>query len=153
MDSFRRIDIDKYDEDVLLDEELIEQDPRSPTELAGLAQKKAGEVRSLVGRGDAKGALTLLLAEAPYGELNVDAKQTTLSSLLDILNATRSSDIATIVKQLSLDEQDTLMKYIYKGLSVPELGASPVLLGWHEKLTEVAGTGCIVRVMTDRRRV
>lgn len=50
MDSFRRIDIDKYDEDVLLDEELIEQDPRSPTELAGLAQKKAGEVRSLVGR-------------------------------------------------------------------------------------------------------
>lgn len=26
------------------------------------------------------------------------------------------------------------MKYIYKGLSVPELGASPVLLGWHEKV-------------------
>ena len=28
-----------------------------------------------------------------------------------------------------------------------------VLLSWHEKLVEVAGTGAIVRVMTDRRTV
>jgi actin related protein 2/3 complex subunit 5 len=28
-----------------------------------------------------------------------------------------------------------------------------VLLSWHEKLVEVAGVGCIVRVMTDRRTV
>ena len=74
------------------------------------------------------------LSRGPLIRFVLRLQQTTLSSLLDILNATRSSDIATIVKQLSLDEQDTLMKYIYKGLSVPELGASPVLLGWHEKV-------------------
>ena len=28
-----------------------------------------------------------------------------------------------------------------------------VLLSWHEKLVEIAGAGCIVRVMTDRRTV
>lgn len=28
-----------------------------------------------------------------------------------------------------------------------------VLLSWHEKLVEVAGTGAIIRVMTDRRTV
>jgi len=28
-----------------------------------------------------------------------------------------------------------------------------VLLNWHEKLVEIAGTGSIVRVMTDRRTV
>lgn len=28
-----------------------------------------------------------------------------------------------------------------------------VLLSWHEKLVEIAGTGSIVRVMTDRRTV
>ena len=28
-----------------------------------------------------------------------------------------------------------------------------ILLSWHEKLVEIAGAGCIVRVMTDRRTV
>lgn len=55
-------------------------------------------------------------------------------SLLDIINITKSSDILAIVKSLSLDEQDLLMKYIYKGLASPDLGASAVLLGWHEKV-------------------
>ena len=66
------------------------------------------------------------------------------------------------------------MKYLYKGMGMPGWGdvSGSVLLGWHEKvrmicalcsakdlileikqLTEVAGTGCIVRVMTDRRTV
>lgn len=69
------------------------------------------------------------------------------------------------------------MKYLYKGMALPGWGdvSGSVLLGWHEKvsicvsnatesltgvyclsdvqLTEVAGTGCIVRAMTDRRIV
>lgn len=32
-------------------------------------------------------------------------------------------------------------------------GAMSVLLSWHEKVVEVAGLGCIGRVMTDWRRV
>lgn len=74
MDNFRRIDIDKYDEDVLLEEELIDIDPRSPTELAGIAQQKSSEVRSLIGKGDARGALAVLLHDPPYGDANVNAK-------------------------------------------------------------------------------
>ena len=69
------------------------------------------------------------------------------------------------------------MKYLYKGMAMPGWGdvSGSVLLGWHEKvcvlflgvceradvyalwivmqLTEIAGVGCIVRVMTDRRNV
>lgn len=76
---------------------------------------------------------------------------------------------------------DCLMKYIYKGMAqaTPPSGskgmspqstgfsqiqgrvgaaegsghAMSVLLSWHEKLVEIAGLGCIVRVMTDRRTV
>lgn len=191
MDSFRKIDVDKYDEDVLLEEELIDIDPRSSTELAGIAKQKANDVRGLIGRcvgaspaacslvssahttpvypihhsrGDARGALAMILSDPPYGETNAEAKvsvqrragawvgkawpelslamlchqNTTLMSLLDIINMTKSSDVASLVKSLSLDEQDMLMKYIYKGLASPELGASAVLLGWHEKVSSLA---------------
>lgn len=31
--------------------------------------------------------------------------------------------------------------------------ALSVLLSWHEKVVEVAGLGCVGRVMTDRRKV
>jgi len=63
------------------------------------------------------------------------------------------------------------MKYIYKGMSAPELAGSSacaVFLSWHDKvrpihgsqvsitsmaqLTEAAGTGCIVRAMTGPRK-
>jgi len=60
-----------------------------------------------------------------------------------------------VLKSLSPDAQDALMKYLYKGMAMPGWGdvSGSVLLVWHEKLTEIAGTGCIVRVMTDRRTV
>jgi len=32
-------------------------------------------------------------------------------------------------------------------------GGMSILLSWHEKVVDVAGPGCIVRCMTDRRRV
>jgi actin related protein 2/3 complex subunit 5 len=95
-----------------------------------------------------------------------------LQTVVSILNSTKSSEINNVVKALSQDAQDTLMKYLYKGMGMPGWGdvSGSVLLGWHEKvrlelvsyvnfltinlqLTEVAGTGCIVRVMTDRRTV
>lgn len=78
MDSFRKIDIDKYDEDVLLEEELVDVDQRNPSELSALAKQRATEVRSLVGRGDSQNALALLLSDPPYGEANSEAKVSTL---------------------------------------------------------------------------
>lgn len=40
------------------------------------------------------------------------------------------------------------------GAATESTGAAmSVLLSWHEKVTDVAGLGCIGRVMTDWRRV
>ncbi|PWN48307.1 Arp2/3 complex 16 kDa subunit ARPC5 [Violaceomyces palustris] len=159
MDSFRKIDVDQFDEDAISDSELFEPDPRSPEEALSEARSKVAQVRTMIGRNDTQGALALVLTNPPYGPLLEEAKQITLATLLEILNSTKSSEISTTVKALDIDQRDNLMKYLYKGL---ELGGSggekdgvncAVLLGWHEKLTEVAGTGCIVRVMSDRRVV
>ena len=62
----------------------------------------------------------------------------TLQTLLTILNTTKSTEISKVIKGLSLDTQDTLMKYLYKGMAMPGWGdiSGSVLLGWHEKVRE-----------------
>ncbi|SPC63860.1 related to subunit of the Arp2/3 complex [Ustilago sp. UG-2017b] len=156
MDNFRKIDIDQYDEDVISNEELVEPYPKSPEQALSDARAKSTEVRTLIGRGDIAGALALILTDYPYGPNVVEAKTITLQSLLEIVNSTKSSDIPAAVKATSLDQRDALMKYLYKGLELGGEGEGincAVLLGWHERLTEVAGTGCIVRAISDRRTV
>ncbi|KAG8847958.1 hypothetical protein FRB96_001360 [Tulasnella sp. 330] len=154
-EAFRKIDIDAYDEDVLLESDLVDPDPRDPATVLSDAKSKSGQVRGFLSKGDIAGALTMLLADTPYGPNVEDAKAVTFSAVVLILNSTKSSDIASIVRSISQDSQDTLMKYLYKGMAIQgdsEITPS-VLLSWHEKLTDIAGTGCIVRVMTDRRVV
>lgn len=86
--NFRKIDVDQYDEDVLLDSELYEADPRDPAQILDDTKQKASAVRSSLSkyargllygfamsdsvfRGDILGALELVLTDAPYGP-NVD---------------------------------------------------------------------------------
>ena len=44
--NFRKIDVDAYDEDVLLATELYEPDPRGPDQVIEDAKAKAASVRS-----------------------------------------------------------------------------------------------------------
>ncbi|KAH9068099.1 arp2/3 complex subunit [Lactarius deliciosus] len=153
--NFRKIDVDVYDEDVLLETELYDPDPREPQQVVEDAKAKAAAVRTSLAKGDTVGALVTILDNPPYGPNIDEAKNLTLQTVVTVLNSTKSTDIPNVVKLLPVEAQDTLMKYLYKGMGLPGWGdvSGSVLLGWHEKLTEVAGTGCIVRAMTDRRLV
>jgi actin related protein 2/3 complex subunit 5 len=153
--NFRKIDVDAYDEDVLLETELYDPDPRGPQQAVEDAKAKTAAVRSSLAKGDTVGALVAILDNPPYGPNADEAKNLTLQTVVTVLNSTKSTDIPNVVKSLPAEAQDTLMKYLYKGMGMPGWGdvSGSVLLGWHEKLTEVAGTGCIVRAMTDRRLV
>ena len=44
--NFRKIDIDQYDEDVLLDNELYDSDPRDPAQALNEVKQNAAAVRS-----------------------------------------------------------------------------------------------------------
>lgn len=87
-----------------------------------------------------------------------DIQSLALATVLYILLQTSQADMTAIVKDLAPEEQDQLMKYIYKGMENPSEGSQAnsqcaALLSWHSKLLETAGTGCIIRVMTDHKRV
>jgi actin related protein 2/3 complex subunit 5 len=53
----------------------------------------------------------------------------------EVLNLFRAADIGQVVKSLSNEQQDVLMKYLYAGMGKPELYNSSGLLTWHEKVT------------------
>ena len=44
--NFRKIDVDQYEEDVLLDSELYEADPRDPAQILNDTKQRATAVRS-----------------------------------------------------------------------------------------------------------
>ncbi|KAJ7585083.1 arp2/3 complex 16 kDa subunit [Mycena floridula] len=153
--AFRKIDIDIYDEDILQESELYDADPRDPAQVLDESKQRQVAVRSSLAKNNIVEALSIVLENAPYGPNVEEAKTVTLQTLLTILNTTKAVEIPNVIKALSQEDQDTLMKYLYKGMGMPGWGdiSGSVLLGWHEKLTEIAGTGCIVRTMTDRRTV
>ncbi|CEG80218.1 Putative Actin-related protein 2/3 complex subunit 5 [Rhizopus microsporus] len=153
--SWRKIDIDQYDEDAYTQDEILAEFETGlgPEEVNNATQTRNTDVRNFISRGDLNNALTRALEDPPYGRHLEAAKTESTKMIAEVLNMFRAGDISDIVKSLNHEQQDVLMKYIYAGLSKPELYNSSVLLTWHEKLTEVAGNGCIVRVMTDKRTV
>lgn len=92
MAAFRKIDVDYFDEDTLLETELYEPDPRDPGTVLNEARQKQTAVRSsmtrlvmsydrpwaqlthAVSRGDMIGALMMVLDDAPYGPNVEEAK-------------------------------------------------------------------------------
>ncbi|KAI8637545.1 actin-related protein ARPC5 [Parasitella parasitica] len=153
--SWRRIDIDQYDEDAYTEEEILSEFNTDipPEQVISLSQTRNTDVRNLLTKGDFNSALVRALEEPPYGQQVESAKAESTETVTEVLNRFRATDIPQVIKSLGAEQQDILMKYLYAGMSKPELFNPSVLLTWHEKLTEVAGNGCIVRVMTDKRTV
>ena len=76
-----------------------------------------------------------------------------MNVVMQVLLSIKSAQMEEAVNTLDRDQLDILMKYIYKGFETPSEGSSGHLLAWHEKVHAVAGVGCIVRVLTDKKRV
>ncbi|CAO3624435.1 unnamed protein product [Mucor hiemalis] len=131
--NWRTIDIDQYDEDAYTEDEILAEFESGLTpEQVTLLLKHEAQTFVIYSQGDLNSALTRALEEPPYG---------------------RHSENAKIESTKTHRTTRCLMKYLYAGMGKPEQFNSSVLLTWHEKLTEVAGNGSIVRVMTDKRTV
>lgn len=67
----------------------------------------------------------------------------TTSSVLLVLASTKATDIPNTLRSLEPEQQDTLMKYLYKGMAMQNDSSveanSSVLLGWHEKVRAFIG--------------
>ncbi|KAK9845427.1 hypothetical protein WJX81_006196 [Elliptochloris bilobata] len=91
-------------------------------------------------------ALRTALAQPPRGTHGeTDAAEADLELLYSVLNAASEPQIHEVVVALCLEDCDTLMRCLYRGLALGNPGMSATFFRWHEHLTRRAGLGCIVR--------
>ncbi|KAK9235327.1 actin-related protein 2/3 complex subunit 5 [Lipomyces kononenkoae] len=153
--DFRRIDVDALDPENIIEPEFLVPPSIANLPPLGVAEiQSVGQyIRGLLSRGDHVGALQAALDQPPYSSTQ-EIKNIHLATVLELLSTIKSSDMGWVVEKLTSEQRDTLIKYLYKGMSVPEShGISGVLLAWFEKVIEIAGLGAIVRHLSDRRTV
>ncbi|KAL7122943.1 hypothetical protein ACP275_01G075900 [Erythranthe tilingii] len=59
-------------------------------------------------------------------------------------------DVDSLFSSLDAEYYDVLMKYLYRGLSTGDRPTCDQCLRIHEKLTEKAGLGCVLRSLADK---
>jgi len=140
--NWRTINIDAYDPEsaynfplsTLLPANLPA--PSTSSESAQIGQ----QVRQLLRAGDSLGALQSALETAPFAG-DEGAKQVHLTTVLEVLQGIRQSDVSRILAEILKQPGgaalgDTLMKYIYKGMAIGTGGA-----GGKENSPQATGTG------------
>jgi len=143
--AFRKVDVDQYEE------EKYEDDIDTDT---GVTVNDT-EVQALLAKNRAGEALNYVLTNAPVMSKNQAVKDKAVQSVLKVLVAFKAAEIDSAIKDLDQAKLDLLMKYIYRGFEQCSdgNGYGGQLLVWHDKVFAVTGLGCIVRVLTDRKRV
>ncbi|KAI6842891.1 Arp2/3 complex 16 kDa subunit ARPC5 [Hortaea werneckii] len=183
--NWRTINVDALDPESAYNFDLSTLTPAVQPVSTADVQNLSNQIRQLMRGGNAEGALQAALENAPYGA-DEQGKSIHLSVVTEVLGQIRQAEMTPILQRLYGSEGgselcDTLMKYLYKGMSqgAPGSGSTPknmtpqatgfsqmggrsfggegggqamsVFLSWHEKLVEMVGPGSIVRVMSDRR--
>jgi len=142
--AFRRIDVDQYDEEKFKEDQTDHADG-GPDEQ---------EVSNLLVSGNATQALKVCLQNPPVRTKNDGIKEKSAVLVVKVLSSIKTSEIPAALETLDMEDVDVLMKYIYKGFGLGLDGQQcGYLLTWHEKVLKKGGMGCIVRVLSDRKRL
>ena len=137
--------------------------------------QRAGEAKGQV-RASPGNALKIVLQEMPVRPKNVvdkndskevqakkmtQAKDAAAKAVCSILCSIESSKLAAAIKELTDDERDTLMKFVYRGFAEREKVDGKLkctydcnlLLKAHEEITKINGNGPIIRSIHTRLEV
>jgi len=121
--NWRTINIDAYDAESAFNFPLTTllpanlPAPSTSSESAQIVQ----QVRQLLRAGDSVGALQSALETAPFAG-DEGAKQVHLTTVLEVLQGIRQSDVSRILSEILKQPGgtamgDTLLKYVYKGMA------------------------------------
>jgi actin related protein 2/3 complex subunit 5 len=114
------------------------------------ARARASRVQQLTTQKKFTEAVFAALENPPVNGSD-SAKQLNAQTVFMALQACSKADLSKAVQSLTPELEDNLMKYVYRGLAIPQNNST--LLEWHAQLVAKAGNGCIIRALTDRKTV
>ncbi|CAK4082772.1 unnamed protein product [Aphanomyces euteiches] len=117
----------------------------------GDVRSRASRVQQLTMQKKFVEAVVTSLENPPVNSASDSVKAANAQTVFGALQACSKADVANVVQALTPELEDVLMKYLYRGLAIPQNNA--LLLEWHGQLAAKAGSGCIVRALTDRKLV
>lgn len=160
MEDWRKIDIDSLDsstrnkrltQDSILNN-FIEKGiihTYSSEELNNLI----GELSGRIGKNDFSSSLLDIVVKYPvYASQDPELKLKYLQLVNNCL--VNLKDIDSIMKQLSQDDADVLLKYCYKIMSLKQFQANgQLIVNWVDKIIIKYGQGAVLRYITDRKAI
>ncbi|KAK3679417.1 hypothetical protein LTR78_000978 [Recurvomyces mirabilis] len=119
--NWRTINIDALDPESSYNFDLSTLTPAVLPVSTQDVQTLSGQIRQLLRGGNAEGALQGALENAPYGA-DEQGKAAHFSAVTECLNQIRQAEMTPLLQRLYKTEAgselcDTLMKYLYKGMS------------------------------------
>ena len=115
-------------------------------------------VNKLINQADFRTALEASLDEPPTNSKDSAIKDGTAAVVLQVLNSIPTdADTVKLVEALSLEDRDTLLKYVYRFMNncntsspLKEINYA-VLLKINAKILELEGLSSVMRVLCDRK--
>ncbi|VDK70811.1 unnamed protein product [Onchocerca ochengi] len=143
--SYRKLDVDAFDPEKFVDCEDAETPVIGPDERL---------VNQLLQSAKLQEALKASLSNPPLKCKNQAIKDRSTALVTKVLMNVKTADIEGIVKNLTDDEVNLLMKFIYKAMDTQADNATcQYLLSWHAQILARGGYGAIIRVFCDRQRL
>ncbi|GLJ15814.1 hypothetical protein SUGI_0260810 [Cryptomeria japonica] len=110
-------------------------------------EHKSRQVERLLTQSGHTQALKTALEDSPTRITDERCKSANWIVVHRVLMACK--DVDAVFMSLDPEYYDILMKYLYRGLATGDRPTCDQCLRLHEKLTEKAGLGCIVRALAD----
>ncbi|EJW85520.1 hypothetical protein WUBG_03570 [Wuchereria bancrofti] len=143
--SYRKLDVDAFDPEKFVDCEDAETPGIGPDERL---------VNQLLQSAKLQEALKASLSNPPLKCKNQAIKDRSTALVTKVLMNVKIADIESVVKSLTDDEVNLLMKFIYKAMDTQADNATcQYLLSWHAQVLARGGYGAIIRVFCDRQRL
>ncbi|XP_010444545.1 PREDICTED: actin-related protein 2/3 complex subunit 5B-like [Camelina sativa] len=125
--------------------EIVEAD--NAEAIIATIETKSQKIESLLKHYKHFEALKTALDDSPPKTLDERCKSANWIVVHKVIMAIR--DIDGMLNALGAEYYDILMKYLYRGLATGDEPTCDQCLMIHEKLTERAGLGCILRCLND----